>query len=144
MRKYNGTTPTRTFLTWKSMHLRCYSPLVEQYPRYGGRGIKVCKRWHSFDKFVEDMGIRPAHTTIDRINNDGDYKPSNCRWATTMQQAGNRCGCVYVTRKGKRQHITAWAKEIGIKPKTMLERYRRGMRGSKLFRPLMIVWGKNA
>ena len=72
------------------MRQRCTNPHNDSYPRYGGRGITVCQRWESYENFKADMGERPDGMTIDRINNDGNYEPSNCRWATPAQQSGNR------------------------------------------------------
>lgn len=83
---------TIEYRTWCSMKQRCYNPNVERYICYGGRGIKVCDRWlNSFQNFLEDMGRRPDNGySIDRINVDGDYEPSNCRWATASEQQQNK------------------------------------------------------
>lgn len=77
------------FDIWTGMRQRCYNPKTSGYKYYGGRGIKVCKRWlSSFQTFVRDMGERPSPKhSIDRMDSDGDYRPSNCRWATPKQQA---------------------------------------------------------
>lgn len=80
---------TRAYRIWTNMLTRCRNPKHHAYKNYGGRGITVCKRWESFTNFYADMG-EPNGLTLDRINNDGDYEPGNCRWATWKEQANNK------------------------------------------------------
>jgi hypothetical protein len=85
----------KAYGTWKSMRGRCYQQSMDCYPDYGGRGITVCDRWlgkDGFKHFIDDMGERPEGMTLDRINVNGNYEPSNCRWAKAHQQNWNRRG----------------------------------------------------
>lgn len=106
MHTTHGATGTKTFRIWLAMRQRCRDPNTKNYSRYGGRGIRVCERWEtSFEAFLEDMGERPEGLTIDRVDNDGNYEPGNCRWATQKEQGSNT---------GKRLHIIIDGEDLNL------------------------------
>jgi hypothetical protein len=119
---------TVEYSTWGTMKRRCYSPDDEQYHRYGGRGIAVCDRWRdSFEAFYEDMGQRPPNAdSIERNDVDGNYEPTNCRWATATEQARNRRNTIFVTIGHERRPMIEWAEMNGIPYQTA---YRRMIKG---------------
>ena len=118
------------YSNWQAMKSRCYNTKNKKYPRYGGRGIKVCDKWfNSFEAFYSDMGPRPTTDhTIDRINNDGNYKPSNCKWSTPLEQAYNRennvLGISPLT--GETNHLLKLSEELGINKETIRSRIKNG------------------
>jgi len=98
----HGLSSTREHRIWRGIKDRCYNPNRPEYKIYGGRGIKMCKSWkNDFTAFYKDMGVRPStNHSIDRIDSEGDYEPSNCRWATRVEQQNNMRKNVFVTYKG--------------------------------------------
>lgn len=121
--KHSGTR--KTYTTWVNMRLRCFSEKHPLYPLYGARGITVCERWRDdYDAFYEDMGPRPEKTTIDRINNDGNYEPGNCRWVPMSVQNRNNRRTHFVEFRGKKQSLTDWAQEFGFTPNGMRRRLK--------------------
>jgi hypothetical protein len=118
---------TRAFNAWCLMKQRCLDRNFPSYPRYGGRGITVCERWRdSFENFLADMGEPPPGTSIDRENNEGNYEPGNCRWATLKEQARNKRSSRLLSLGGRTQCLAAWAEEVGIGVKVLERRVHQG------------------
>jgi hypothetical protein len=116
---------TPEYQTWNSILTRCHGPNPE--PRYGGRGISVCERWRkSFTAFLEDMGTRPPKHPIDRIDNDGNYEPGNCRWVTHKEQMQNTSTTARIEFRGVVKSYAAWAEETGIPWACISQRLKRG------------------
>jgi len=105
---------SREYKTWMSMKQRCANPKAGFYARYGGRGITVCDRWNLFVNFLADMGVRPPDHSLDRIDNDGNYEPGNCRWATRKQQSYNKSNNRTFTYKGKTKCVKEWCAFLGM------------------------------
>jgi len=110
------------------MMARCYVKSATGYKNYGGKGIRVCKRWRKFENFLADMGERPSEThSIDRFpDQSGDYEPGNCRWATDEEQANNMSTNRVIEHDGKRKTISKWAKELGMTAGAIVNRLARG------------------
>ena len=104
------------------MRDRCNNPRSDQYRDYGGRGIRVCARWDNFALFVADMGPRPAGATLERSDNERDYEPENCRWATRLEQTLNRRSTIWVDIDGERLCLKHAALRVGVDPKTLKSR----------------------
>lgn len=123
---YVGNRPTRVYKTWLAMRQRCNNPRKDNWPLYGGRGIHVCDRWAEFSNFLDDMGEPGPGQTIDRIDVDGHYEPSNCRWANAKEQARNRkSNRVIQTARGYMCVYEA-AEIYGIRPDTLTWRIEHG------------------
>ena len=132
----HGMTKTSIFQKWSSMIMRCKNPKAKNYYLYGGRGIKVCDRWLTFENFYADMGAEPSpHHSVDRINVNGDYEPKNCRWATREQQGRNKRNNRLITINGRTQCTAEWAEESGVSRNTIELRMKRGISGADLISP---------
>lgn len=125
----HGQAGSGIYRTWALMKRRCYNKRSREYPDYGGRGITVCERWrNSFSAFLADMGEKPSPShSLDRYpNNDGNYEPTNCRWATILEQANNRRDNVTIEYDGKTMNAAEWSKATGIPQEMITKRLRRG------------------
>lgn len=119
---------TRLYRIWLNMRRRCNNRRDQDYPYYGGRGIKVCKEWDNYAAF-HDWAMKNGyadHLTLDRINNNGDYCPENCRWATRKEQARNTRQNHFITFNGKTMTIAEWAEYLGVSSTVLRTRLYRG------------------
>lgn len=129
----HGLSKTRAYRTWKAIKARCYRKSHSDYPRYGGRGIKVCDRWkNSFQEFYNDMGERPEGASIDRIDVDGNYSPENCQWATQTQQMRNTRRSRVVIIDGTSKTVAELSETSGIPADTIYKRINAGWVGREI------------
>lgn len=125
---------SRAYKAWINMKTRCGNANTHYYKDYGERGIRVCDRWQSFEAFHEDMGDPPSRThSIDRIENDGNYEPGNCRWATPTQQVRNRRNNIVVEYRGESKCLSEWAHLTGIPQNTLRYRLSHGWNADRAF-----------
>lgn len=119
----HGMEGTPEYNTWLQMRYRCTNKNNSRYSQYGGRGITVCDRWmHDFSAFYQDMGPRPKDHSIDRIDNNGDYSPENCRWADVETQMGNRQNTIRVNIDGEVKSLRAWVRKFNMSYGTVYAR----------------------
>lgn len=123
----HGKCNSAEYSVWENIIQRCTNPKAPSYRNYGGRGISVCLRWRSFENFCADMGPRPQpKLQIERIDNNGDYAPQNCRWATKRDQTRNTRRNHALSFRGKTMCLTDWAAEVRISAKTLSNRILSG------------------
>lgn len=126
----------RIYGIWRGMKARCYYPKHINYHRYGGRGITVCEEWRTNFQAFYNWAISHGYAddlTIDRIDNDGNYEPGNCRWATQQEQQHNKSTCIYITYNGKTMDIKQWSECLGIDYNTLHMRISNGWPVEKAF-----------
>lgn len=123
----HGLTHTPEWEVWRRMRQRCSLKTRKDFPRYGGRGISVCKRWMRFENFLKDMGARPSPKhSIERKDNNGNYEPSNCVWALPVEQANNRRSSRILEFGQQRLTISQWARRLGMGHDTLSRRLKLG------------------
>lgn len=134
-RRSHGLSKSSEYHIWNDIKQRCHNSNNSAYYNYGSRGIRVCNRWlNSFEDFITDMGNRPSHKhTIDRIDNNGDYSPENCRWATRKEQSRNTGRTKIIEWKNEYHCLKDWSKIIGINYSTLQNRFKGGWSIEKAF-----------
>lgn len=132
----HGKTGSRPYAAWCDMLNRCSNPRARSYKNYGARGIRVCERWRSsFELFLIDMGEPPPETSIDRVDVNGHYEKSNCRWATVEEQQNNRRNNRRLTLEGKTLTVAQWARELSMPEKQIAYRLKRGWPVERVLEP---------
>jgi len=138
----HGQSNSPEWKAWHEMKRRCYDPSRHNYRYYGGRGIRVCRRWlTSFAAFLADLGNKPSTSyTLDRIDRDKDYEPGNCCWATRQTQSQNRTVTQWVTCYGKTFCLREWFRRLGIPPTTLAKRLARGLTAEQALTTPAVKW----
>ncbi len=124
----HGMYGTRIYRIWAAMKRRCLNPNYHEYHLYGGRGIKVCNEWLGFVEFYKwamNNGYKDD-LSIDRINQDGNYEPNNCRWETCKRQANNRRSNLTIEYQGQTKPLKQWAEDLGLNYKMLYKRFKLG------------------
>src|SRR3990167_7013059 len=121
----HGMSKTKQYKVWAAMHGRCRNPANKDFRHYGGRGISVCERWKSFERFIEDMGAHQGGLELDRIDNDGNYEPNNCRWVSHFEQVNNSRHNHFLKFEGKRLSLSQWALFLKLPASTIRWRVRQ-------------------
>lgn len=129
----HGMSETITYRKWAAMKTVCYNKKSPSYRCYGGRGITVCKRWDSFKNFYTDMGACPQGMWLCRINKNGNYKPSNCKWGTPGECNGNTSKSVHLTYNGETMSKADWARKLGISRSAFGERINENLPNNRIF-----------
>lgn len=125
-RVLHGLTGTRVYEVWRAMLRRCNDQRSHAWMDYGGRGIRVCERWMDIYKFLSDMGEPPLGMELDRIDVNGNYEPSNCRWASIETQSRNRRSTVLITFLGETKCLAEWGSSLGLSGSAMRKRINAG------------------
>lgn len=140
-----GEMQSRIASIWYGMHHRCQNPLHRNYDLYGGRGITICSNWYDYDNFKEwakSSGYK-NNLELDRIDNDGNYEPSNCRWVTRKQQCNNTSRTVYIKMDGADYTLIELSKLTGLSRDLLYSRYRKGLSIEKIISPVHLRTGKS-
>lgn len=127
--KTHDLSNTRLYKEWQGMKKRCLNKKDKRFSSYGGRGISICKQWLEFENFCEwamNNGYQ-ENLSIDRINNNGNYEPNNCKWSTNKEQCNNRRTNILICYKGKTKTLMQWCEELNLNYKRVHNRYRRGI-----------------
>jgi hypothetical protein len=122
----HGMSGTPTYQSWRDMLNRCNRPKDNRWKDYGGRGIRVCKRWRKFENFLADVGVRPENHTLGRIDNDGNYEPGNVAWQTLTEQGRNKQTTHWLTFRGQVKCAKEWSVDLGIDYQLLMTRLKRG------------------
>lgn len=138
--KTHGKTKTRLYRIWQAMKNRCYNKNAPSFKNYGMRGIRICQEWLCDFQVFYDWAMSNGYKedlTIDRIDVNGNYEPSNCRWSTRTEQANNKTNNHYITIEGKTKTISQWSQIFGINPRSVSNRIQLGWREERLFDDLI-------